>query len=291
MPELPEVETVRIGLSKLIIGKKISAVDFDWKKAFKASRSDLNDRIIGSTITTVSRRGKLLIIALDNNYSMLVHLRMTGQLVYRSKKASFGAGHPSDSLVGKLPDKSTRVIISFSDNSNLFFNDQRKFGWVDLIPDKDVFEIPFLKKMGPEPLSPNFDYKRFKNALSSRLNSQIKAVLLDQNVIAGIGNIYADESLWLAKIHPMNKVNKISEKKLKLLHSSIIDVLKLSIEKGGSTDRNYVNAEGKKGSYIEFANVFRKENRPCPRCGIIVKKIRVAGRGTHICTNCQRRIM
>jgi formamidopyrimidine-DNA glycosylase len=213
---------------------------------------------------------------------------MTGQLVYKKGTERFGAGHPNDSLVGRLPDKSTRVIITFEDSGILFFNDQRKFGWARLLPTVEVPNIDFFKKIGPEPLEQDFTPKVLKNQLLKRPNSLIKAALLDQTVVAGIGNIYADESLWGAKIHPSTRVQKVSAAKIKILHKSIVDVLTLSIEKGGSTDKNYVDVDGNRGSYLKFANVFRREGLPCPRCGTIIIKLRVAGRGTHICPKEQR---
>jgi formamidopyrimidine-DNA glycosylase len=288
MPELPEVETIKRGLNDLLINKKIKSVSFDWPKSFPNDKTVVNEFLINAHIKEVRRRAKVLIVDLDNEYSLIVHLKMTGQLVYRSPKANFGAGHPTDSLVGKLPDKSTRVVIDFSDDSKLFFNDQRKFGWMRLMPTLEIMSIDFFKKVGPEPLEPTFTKKVFKERLNKRKNSNIKAALLDQSVVAGIGNIYADESLWGAKVHPTRLVKSLSDKEIAKLHQEIIFVLKLSIEKGGSTDKNYVNHEGKKGSYLEFARVFRRENLPCPRCGHEIIKTRVAGRGTHICPNCQK---
>jgi len=212
---------------------------------------------------------------------------MTGQLVFRSRIIDFGAGHPNDSLIGKLPDKSTRVSIKFKDGSNLFFNDQRKFGWMKLVPTAEVVNLDFFKKVGPEPLSADFKWKDFEKRLLRRKNSSIKAVLLDQSVIAGVGNIYADESLWGAKIHPKKLVKQLKSPEIHKLYDELILVLKLAIEKGGSTDKNYINAEGKRGSYLDFARVFHRQGEPCFRCGNIIIKIRVAGRGTHICPICQ----
>lgn len=288
MPELPEVETVRRGLDKLIIDKKIISITSDWKKSLPISEDIIKNYVLNSRIVSTGRRGKLLIIGLDNQHSLLIHLRMTGQMVYRSESYKFGAGHPNDSLIGKLPDKSTRVIIELDDGSKLFFNDQRKFGFINISANSKLQNIPFIKKMGPEPLSDKFTFKIFQNRLNKRANSQIKAVLLDQSVIAGIGNIYADESLWMAKIHPMKKVSDISSSKRKDLYESIIEILNISIQKGGSTDRNYVDAEGKKGSYMSFSKVFRREGKQCSRCGKTIIKIRVAGRGTHLCPKCQK---
>lgn len=286
MPELPEVETVRRGLERLIISKKITDISFDWPKGFPNTQPDVEQFLIGSRITNVRRRAKVLMIDLDTSYSLVVHLKMTGQLVYRGKE-NFGAGHPNDSLVGELPDRSTRVTIDFSDNSKLFFNDQRKFGWMRLLPTIEIPNIDFFTKVGPEPLESDFTATVLFDRLQRRKNSSIKAALLDQTVLAGIGNIYADESLWGAKIHPETKVGNINLASIKKLYTEIVTVLQLSIEKGGSTDRNYVNAEGKKGSYIDFARVFRRENLPCPRCGRTIIKTKVAGRGTHLCPKCQ----
>jgi formamidopyrimidine-DNA glycosylase len=377
MPELPEVETVRIGLQKLLVGKTVHAVDFNWPKSFPNSEQQVQAFLIGAKITQVRRRAKVLLIDLSTNYSMVVHLKMTGQIVFvpteqkqeglgtrnldnlksntlvsnthtpnPTAESRFGAGHPNDSLIGDLPDKSTRVTLTFTDASKLFFNDQRKFGWIKIVPTQllnqtltgavlepstrqersaqsavqvvprlstgdsnDVIGqelsypsklvllddesgtasvIDFMKKVGPEPLEPEFTKEVFVERLQRRKNTSIKAAILDQTVLAGIGNIYADESLFIAGIHPKSIVGAVPKKSLVLLHTAIIYVLKLSIEKGGSTDRNYVNAEGKKGSYISFAKVFRKENQPCPNaCGSIIEKIRVAGRGTHVCNRCQ----
>jgi formamidopyrimidine-DNA glycosylase len=287
MPELPEVETIRVGLAKLLPGKVVHDVWHDWPKSFPNAPSDVARFLIGAEIVSVHRRAKVLTIELSSDYSLVIHLRMTGQLVFRGKEV-FGAGHPNDSLVGELPDKSTRVVLEFNDASKLFFNDQRKFGWMRLLPTAQVPEIDFLKTVGPEPLEDDFTIDKFIERLKTRKNSPIKAVLLDQKVLAGVGNIYADESLWMAKIHPITPVSKIPRAKLVALHSDLRAVLQLSIEKGGSTDRNYVSSEGKKGSYLSFANVFRRQGKPCPRCGTIIVKIRAAGRGTHICPNEQK---
>ncbi len=287
MPELPEVETVKRGLSKLLPGLAIADVHHDWAKSFPNAPHDVMRFMIKAKVLSVRRRAKVLIIDLSTKHSLIIHLKMTGQLVFVGQER-FGAGHPSDSLVNKLPDKSTRVTIDFKDGSKLFFNDQRKFGWMRLIPTIEIPEIDFFKKVGPEPLDDNFSVTAFSKQLMRRQNSGIKAVLLDQTVIAGVGNIYADESLWMAKIHPETLVKNIPKSKIVALFSDLREVLLLSIKKGGSSDRNYVNAEGKKGSYISFAKVFRREGQPCQRCGNTIIKTRVAGRGTHLCPICQK---
>jgi formamidopyrimidine-DNA glycosylase len=288
MPELPEVETVRIGLDRLLPRRTIAAVDFDWPKSFPNAEADVQQFLIGAKVVKIARRAKVLLIELSSKYSLVIHLKMTGQLVFRSPSQRFGAGHPSASLISELPDKSTRVILAFSDDSKLFFNDQRKFGWMRLIPTAEVINLDFFQKVGPEPLAADFTWQQFAERLQRRPNSNVKAVLLDQTVVAGIGNIYADESLWGAKIHPLTLVRELSDQQLRTLYEELVFVLKLAIEKGGSTDRNYVNAEGKKGSYMSFARVFRREGKPCERCGTTITKTRVAGRGTHLCPHCQR---
>ena len=287
MPELPEVETVRRGLSVLIVGRRVQSVTSDTPKSFPNSPSEVEQFLIGGTITDIRRRAKVLLIDLSTEHTLVIHLKMTGQLVYRGEQV-FGAGHPNDSLIGELPDKTTRVIIEFTDGSFLYFNDQRKFGWVKLYPSIEVPNIDFMQRVGPEPLEDELTYEGFIERIRRRAGTTIKAALLDQTVIAGIGNIYADEALWGARVHPAKRVAEVEDKELRTLLDEIRYVLKLSIEKGGSTDRNYVNAEGKRGSYIDFARAFRREGLACPRHpDVIIEKSRVAGRGTHTCPVCQ----
>ncbi len=289
MPELPEVETVRRGLADRIVGRSICAVDFDWPKSFPNSEEDVQAFAIGAQITSVDRRAKVLIIGLSTDYSFIVHLKMTGQMVYIGASDRFGAGHPNESLVKSLPDRSTRVTINFEDGSKLFFNDQRKFGWVKLLPTAEVAHTPFFLKVGPEPLEDSFDAKAFIPRVRRRAGTTIKAAILDQTVLAGVGNIYADEALYAARIHPACRVKNVSDDQLSALLAELKAVMNLSIEKGGSSDRNYVNAEGKKGSYISFAKVFRKEGSACERDGTIITKHRIAARGTHLCKTCQKK--
>jgi formamidopyrimidine-DNA glycosylase len=287
VPELPEVETVRRGLHELIIGRKVKAVIHDTPKSFPNASADVNQFLIDSTIIDVRRRAKVLMIDLSTDYSLVIHLKMTGQMVFRASDVVFGAGHPNESLIGELPDRSTRVTLTFEDGSHLYFNDQRKFGWVRLLPTIEVPNIDFMMKVGPEPLEADFTVKQFTECFKRRAKSPIKAALLDQTVIAGVGNIYADESLWGAKIHPLTLVKDVTNAEFKTLYSELREVMNLAIEKGGSTDKNYVNAEGKRGSYMDFARVFRREGMECPRCGTEIIKFRAAGRGTHICPHCQ----
>ena len=318
MPELPEVETVRRGLAELLPGRVVArTVVFDSPKSFPNAPADVEQFLHGARVMAVRRRAKVLMIDLDTRYTLVVHLKMTGQLVFRqgsshgarvSPKKSrdprkvaqdfsadtareiddFAGGHPNDSLISELPDRSTRVQMDFVDGSRLFFNDQRKFGWVKLLPTDEVKNLPFMQKVGPEPLDPNTRAEDFIQRIRRRQNSMIKPAFLDQAVIAGVGNIYADEALWAAQIHPQTRVKNISDQQLNTLFNELRQILQLSIDQGGSTDKNYVDAEGRKGNYLTFARVFRREGQAChrhPDQEII--KLKVAGRGTHICPVCQ----
>ena len=288
MPELPEVETVRRGLAELLIGRTVRRVTvFDSPKSFPNAPGQIEQFLYGASVMAVRRRAKVLIIDLDSDYSLVVHLKMTGQLIFRGQQ-NFGGGHPTDSLVGDLPDRSTRVQIDFADDSHLFFNDQRKFGWIKLLPTVEVPQLPFMQKVGPEPLDSKTTAKEFIQRIRRRQNSMIKPAFLDQAVIAGVGNIYADEALWAAQIHPETRVKNVTDAQLNTLFTELRNILQLSIDQGGSTDKNYVDAEGRKGNYLTFAHVFRREGQSChrhPDQEII--KLKVGGRGTHICPVCQ----
>jgi formamidopyrimidine-DNA glycosylase len=289
MPELPEVETVKRGLERLVVGKTIETIEHNADKSFPNAQAQVDSFLIGSEVVAVQRRAKLLMIKLSTNYTLMVHLKMTGQLVFNGSER-WGAGHPNDSLIDELPNRSTRVTINFSDGTKLFFNDQRRFGWVKAVHDAELEHEPFLQKVGPEPLEESFTDRVFTERVRRRSGTTIKAAILDQSVLAGVGNIYADEGLWMSKIHPATRVRAVTDSQLKNLRISLVSVLQLSIDKGGSTNKNYVDAEGKKGSYMDFANIFRREGKLCNRCGTVVEKIRVAGRGTHICPRCQKQV-
>lgn len=289
MPELPEVETVRRGLAELLAGHEVvRATVFDSPKSFPNAKEQVEQFLYGAKVLAVRRRAKVLIIDLDSDYSLVVHLKMTGQLVYRKNNDNFAGGHPTDSLVGKLPDRSTRVEIDFSDGSHLFFNDQRKFGWMKLLPTGEIQNLSFFQKVGPEPLDPNTTSQQFIERIRHRNGTMIKPAILDQSVIAGIGNIYADEALWSSKVHPETRVRDVTDEQLETLFDEAKKVLQLSIDNGGSTDKNYVDAQGRKGNYLKFANVFRRESQPCRvHPEVLIQKMKVGGRGTHICPICQ----
>jgi len=282
MPELPEVETIKRGLSEFLINKKIRKIEIFCDKSFLGPNELANSEII-----SISRRGKALLINLKNGITLMIHLRMTGQLIYRSDNNSFAGGHPSDNFISELPNKQTRVVFEL-DDGKLFFNDQRKFGFVKVLPTAEVKNDPFIKKLAKEPWE--MSVEEFVKNLNRHKNSAVKPTILDQTVLAGLGNIYADEALFLSKIHPERLVSSLSEIEIKNLLENSKKVMEESIDSGGSTMATYVKADGTKGDYLKkFAKVFRREGEPCVRCGTEIIKIRVAGRGTHLCPKCQEK--
>ncbi len=298
MPELPEVETIKRGLLKFILNKKVVRVKVSEKKSFIGEEPV----VVGQKICAILRRGKALILELENSYSMMVHLRMTGQLVYRDKTVlsgvesaklagklsddkSFAGGHPTDTFFAGLPNKQTRVEIEFEEGS-LFFNDQRKFGFIKVMKTEEVERDSFIAGLAKEPWE--MTAAEFYKMLMRHKNALIKAAILDQKNIAGLGNIYADEALFFAKIHPATRAGKVTEKEAEQILLGARKVMTDSIESGGSTMATYVKADGTTGDYLElFAKVFSRTGQPCVRCGTKIKKIKVAGRGTHICPKCQ----
>lgn len=278
---MPEVETIKRGLKSFILNQKIQKIEVFCEKSFIGDISKLRNQ----KIINLRRFGKALILDLDNNNSLMIHLRMTGQLIYDGKER-YAAGHPSENFISELPNKQTRVVITF-ENGTLYFNDQRKFGFVKLIATDEIKNDAFIQKLAKEPWDMSLD--EFYEKLKRHQNALIKATILDQSIICGLGNIYADESLFEAKIHPKRKSGSLTKEEAKRLLNAMKHVMEESISSGGSTMATYVKADGTKGDYLEkFAKVFHKEGTPCPRCGKKIQKIKVAGRGTHICENCQK---
>ncbi len=286
MPELPEVETIRRGLTPLIVGKKIVQVEIDptTQKAFQGDEGN----VVDATVTEVRRRGKALLIDLSNGWTMMIHLRMTGQLIWRgvNEEDNFAAGHPSKNFTDALPNKQTRVTFVFEEGT-LYFNDQRKFGFVKVLPTGEVEREKFIAELAKEPWE--MDVKELFDKCQKHGKSPIKAVLLDQKVIAGLGNIYADESLFYAGVHPAELAGNLTEEQVAKILEGACKVMDASIDSGGSTMATYVRPDGSTGDYLEkFAQVFRREGKECYRCGAEIVKTRCAGRGTHYCPNCQK---
>lgn len=280
MPELPEVESIRRGLEYFCTGKQIKRISADWPKSFPNEPMEVEAFAIEQRISRFRRRGKLLMIELDNRYVLAVHLKMTGQLVY--------VGPETEESVGELyPNRYTHVTIHLEDGSHIYFNDQRKFGYIKLLSPQELEELPFLRSIGPEPLEAGFTKVGFYRSLQ-RKHSPIKAVLLDQTTLAGIGNIYADESLLLAGVHPLTPAADVSRAAADRLYTAIRQVLQTSLEYGGSSRRDYINAIGQKGDYLDSAYAYGRTGEPCRICGHMIEKTKVAGRGTHLCPHCQR---
>lgn len=278
MPELPEVETIRRGLGKFIIKQQLINTEILCSKSF------IGHPVTGKVIN-IRRFGKALVIDLDSQISLMIHLRMTGQLIYDGKER-YAAGHPSDNFTATLPNKQTRVVLYFT-NGTLYFNDQRKFGFIKVLPTTEVIHDSFIRKLAKEPWNMSTD--ELYDQLQRHAKSLIKATILDQSIICGLGNIYADEALFAANIHPERKSGSLSREEATNLLLAARNVMDKSIASGGSTMATYVKADGTKGDYLDkFAQVFRKENTPCPKCGTNIVKIKVAGRGTHICPHCQK---
>ena len=282
MPELAEVETIRRGLVNFVLNKKITNITILCEKSFRGDSTFVS----GQKIVEIDRRGKALLVKLENGYWMMIHLRMTGQLIYVGKE-KFAAGHPDESFLEEMPGRHTRVFFDFDDGSHLYFNDQRKFGFIAILDEQGLKNDAFLKKLAPEPWDVSKD--DFWEMLQRHKNAPIKAVLLNQSCVAGVGNIYADEGCFYARILPWRKVATLTREEADLLLDGICEVMQASIDSGGSTMKDYVRADGTRGSYLEkFAKVFRRDGLKCVRCGGEIQKTRTAGRGTHFCAGCQR---
>lgn len=288
MPELPEVETIIRGLKPRLEGATISHIEVSENRTIQFDTKLITEVIVEQKISSIWRRAKVMLWDLTSGYTLLFHLKMTGQIIYRGTQ-NFAGGHPTKSLEpgAQLPDNTTRVIWHFSDGAKVYFNDQRKFGWIKLLPTKEVHSDSFLKSIGPEhddaaSFTPAYLWVKVRNRITP-----IKALLLDQTIVAGIGNIYADEALHLAKIHPARKASTLSKSETAVLFNAILEVLKQGVVHGGTSFSHYVNSNGEVGGYIRHARVFRRDGQTCPVCGNIILKTRVAGRGTHYCPTCQ----
>ena len=276
MPELPEVETIKLGLQKKILGLKIKKVELIQPKSFIGDP----EKITGKPVLKVWRRAKILGIELDK-FTILFHLKMTGQVIYDDGKRFVG-GHPTLDMVKALPNSHTRVVFEFDNGAKLYFNDQRRFGWVKLV--EGEVELPNL---GPEPLEKDFTWQILKTNLLRHKNMPIKVAILDQKVVSGIGNIYASEACFNAGIDPRIKVSQLSDTQFKKLHFGIIKALTDGIHYGGSTRANFVDSEGHKGYFLDYAYVYGKDKKPCKECGLVISKIQLGGRGTYFCGKCQ----
>ena len=272
MPELPEVETVRRGLERLVVGKTIGQVRVRYVKMIGTGVDSFVHDLPGQTIERIGRRGKYLLFYLTGGV-LVSHLRMEGKYLF----------YPD-----AVPErKHAHVFFQMTDGGTLVYEDVRKFGTMELLR-KDQLEAYFVvRKLGPEPTEVDFLLPPFAAALS-RSKKPIKPYLLEQTLVVGLGNIYVDEALWRAKIHPSRPAASLKPAEVKRLREQIIEVLQLGIEKRGSTIRTYRNALGEDGTMQDFLQVYGKTGQPCARCGSPIEKIKLGGRGTHLCPHCQK---
>jgi len=284
MPELPEVETIKNGLSERIVGSTIRDVLIYNRKSFQGDKHE----VLNTRVLSLERRAKTICIRLSNGENLLFHLKMTGQLVYiDSHDKRISGGHPSEDLYGELPNTHTRIEFVFEDSSHLFFNDLRKFGWCKVLDNDNLSRI--FKDFGPEPFSKAFNVEYLIDKANRFPNRTIKQFLMDQTIVAGIGNIYDDEALFLAKINPKTKVSLLNRGDWGEIYRNVILILEKGIEYGGTTDSDYVDVNGEKGNMQEHLNVYHKEGMPCPNhCGENIVKTKLGGRGTYFCPNCQK---
>lgn len=287
MPELPEVETVRVQLWKRLRGEKIKRVQVFNPKTVGHDTAFAR-RLKGLTFNDIDRVGKMLIFSFKDNdkHFLLGHLKMTGQFFFVGKDGTLvGGGHSlSATDTAEFPGRHTRVGLEFESGSTLYFNDMRMFGYLRLT---DPIGLETARaRFGPEPIAVNFDANWFAEKLKNRKTS-IKAALLDQGFIAGLGNIYVDEALFRAKIRPMRRADQLKKSEALTLAKEAKKVLEEAIKHGGTTFQHFADAEGQKGNYTKKLKVFGRQGKACLRCGTTIKKTRVAGRGTHYCPNCQ----
>jgi formamidopyrimidine-DNA glycosylase len=272
VPELPEVETVRAGLAPVLGGRRIEEAEiFDARLVRPFDPEIVAAELAGEHVEAVERRGKYLIVRFESGRVLLVHLRMTGSLHHR----------PTGALED---DPHRRAVLRLDNGSDVVYRDVRRFGTWELL-EPDELEHYFDARLGPEPLGP-LSAERLGARLAGR-RAPLKAALLDQRVLAGVGNIYADEALWRARLHPLRPAGSLDADELRRLHRSVRSALRLGIERNGSTLSTYRTPDGGRGSMQEEFRVYGRADQPCSRCGTRIEKIRVAGRGTWLCPVCQ----
>ncbi|MBI2599081.1 bifunctional DNA-formamidopyrimidine glycosylase/DNA-(apurinic or apyrimidinic site) lyase [Candidatus Curtissbacteria bacterium] len=310
MPELPEVTVIVNGLDKKLKGLIFAGVEYDWPRKFfwgrrPGGRSGPEggfsiDDLRGAKVKGIRRLGKVVIIDCTREtkgqsdkeekgiegFSILIHLKLTGQLIYQDKKTRIAGGHPIPPLNLPSPNKTTRATFEFTNGGHLYFNDLRKFGWVKFVPTDEEKIREAIGVLGPDALEISF--KDFADRLAKKPNSRIKKLLMDQTFVSGIGNIYSDEALWLAKVHPARSVASLSEAEIKALHKGIRDAMELAIEKGGSSANSFVGSGGEKGLFLSFAKAYHMTGRPCERCKTPIARKKMDGRSAHFCPACQR---
>ncbi len=284
MPELPEVETLRSELARSLPGRTIVGVDLRLPKIFVAADGGGPEALVERTVLQLRRRAKFLIVELSQNATLVFHLRLAGQLVHRDATGSTLAqgGHPVPAWGAPLPHKSTHMIFTLDDASTLYLTDIRQFGRVWCMPPSDVEPLLDRARLGPEPLDPAFTVDVLAGRLARRPRALLKPLLLDQSVIGGVGNIYADEIIFVARLRPDTLAGEIDRAGLDRLHRAIRSVLEFAVQYGVARILNGIAASG-----CDFPKVHGRAGTPCPRCGTTIVKTRFAGRGTYTCPTCQ----
>lgn len=291
MPELPEVETVRLQLTKYLVGHKIESVEVRNPRIFQGTKSDIE----GGVVTNIRRFAKVLSIDLDTGYSLVIHIKLTGQLIYRGVNLKINNHKLSTKVAGGLGGKHTHVIFNLNNDSKLYYNDFRQFGWIKVIKSDDIeSENDFVKNLGPEPFGKlngkpallTFDY--FQQVIS-KTRRPIKVLIMDQSKIGGVGNIYANDALWLSKINPKTPSNKLSTEAAKLLYDAIHEVLTNGLKYGGASELSFVTPDGLEGEYQNHTLAYGHNGEDCPRCkkSKFIKYF-IGGRGTYVCEYCQK---
>lgn len=287
MPELPEVETIIRGLRKNILGLKIQDIWSNNKKFQPKAGPPLAEKIIGAKIVNIKRRGKNILFYLDNGKLMLVHQKMTGHLLYGKWKKK--GGKWTSSKRGPMRDDKMNgfihLIFWLNNGYMLALSDLRKFAKVVVFDTQDTNKIKDIQNLGPDALKISFsDFK--KGILSKR--KDIKTVLMDQDLVAGIGNIYSDDILWSSRIHPKKKSNLLTNRQLEKIFKAMKDILKIAVAKRGTSISDYRDSSGEKGGYGDIRLVYKREKEPCKRCKTIIKRIKVGGRSSCFCPKCQK---
>lgn len=282
MPELPEVETIRRQLEQVLPGRVISAVEVLKAKSWSGDVK----RVENQAVQSISRRGKVLIMNLKSQDCLVIHLKMSGQLIFVDGDRRVGGGHPTDDWVSTLPSKHTRVVLHFTDGTHVYFNDQRMFGWMRVMSEAEVHDA--LRKLAPDVIDAKITVPYLLAAAQKR-RIPTKQFIMDNEVVAGVGNIYACDALNLAKISPTRPTNALQEEEVVRLLAAMREVITLGIKKGGATVHGkYVHVTGLAGHYQEVLRVYNRSGESCPNCTGTIIKIRLGGRGTYYCPQCQK---
>ncbi len=289
MPELPEVETIRRDLARLMPGAKLISIDIRLPKMIQMPVTRLRRLIVGSKVVAVRRRAKLLLIHFSSGQTAMLHMKMSGQLIWQPTRGRLRVGgHPIPGGLVDLPNKFSHVVFYFS-TGTLYFNDQRQFGYVKLIPTTKLDQWLVDQKYGPEPLESHFTLQKFTDLLDQHERKRIKPTLLDQTFIAGVGNIYADESCFAARVRPDRVIKTVTPTERRDLYHGLRAVMNLSLRHKGTTVDAYRTANGQKGGMMPFLKVYGRTGERCRRRdGGIITRVVLAGRGTHFCPICQR---